>query len=70
MAYETMEVRKLTGGCGAEVLGVDVKAMSNRAAEVAGSNLWSRSSWLMRSCSLRIRSPRINARQSSHPLVN
>src|SRR5881394_675896 len=30
MAYETVEVRKLTGGCGAEVLGVDVKAMSNR----------------------------------------
>ena len=23
MAYETVEVRKLTGGCGAEVLGVD-----------------------------------------------
>src|ERR1051325_6929804 len=30
MAYETVQVRKLTGGCGAEVLGVDVKAMSNR----------------------------------------
>ena len=30
MAYETIEVRKLTGGCGAEVLGVDVSAMSNR----------------------------------------
>ena len=30
MAYETVQVRKLTGGCGAEVLGVDVKALSNR----------------------------------------
>jgi taurine dioxygenase len=30
MAYETVQVQKLTGGCGAEVLGVDVKAMSNR----------------------------------------
>ena len=30
MAYETVEVRKLTGGCGAEVLGVDLKSMSNR----------------------------------------
>jgi taurine dioxygenase len=30
MAYETVQVRKLTGGCGAEVLGVDLKAMSNR----------------------------------------
>ena len=30
MAYETVDVRKLTGGCGAEVLGVDVKSMSNR----------------------------------------
>jgi taurine dioxygenase len=30
MAYETVKVRKLTGGCGAEVLGIDLKAMSNR----------------------------------------
>src|SRR5205823_2577623 len=30
MAYETLEVRKLTGGCGAEVLGVDLKSISNR----------------------------------------
>src|SRR3977135_508575 len=30
MTYETVEVRKLTGGCGAEVLGVDVASMSNR----------------------------------------
>src|SRR5262245_55028980 len=30
MTYETVQVRKLTGGCGAEVLGVDVTAMSNR----------------------------------------
>jgi taurine dioxygenase len=30
MAYETVEVRKLTGGCGAEVLGVDLTAMGNR----------------------------------------
>jgi len=30
MPYETVDVRKLTGGCGAEVLGIDVKAMSNR----------------------------------------
>ena len=30
MAYETVQVKKLTGGCGAEVLGVDVTAMSNR----------------------------------------
>jgi taurine dioxygenase len=30
MAYETVQVKKLTGGCGAEVLGVDLKAMSNR----------------------------------------
>ena len=30
MPYETVQVKKLTGGCGAEVLGVDLKAMSNR----------------------------------------
>ncbi len=30
MTDETVQVRKLTGGCGAEVLGVDLKAMSNR----------------------------------------
>ena len=30
MAYETVQVHKLTGGCGAEVLGVDLNAMSNR----------------------------------------
>jgi taurine dioxygenase len=30
MTYETVQVRKLTGGCGAEVLGVDVTSMSNR----------------------------------------
>ena len=30
MTYETLKVRKLTGGCGAELLGVDVKSMSNR----------------------------------------
>ena len=29
MAYETVQVKKLTGGCGAEVLGVDLKTMSN-----------------------------------------
>jgi len=30
MAYETVQVHKLTGGCGAEVAGVDLNAMSNR----------------------------------------
>ena len=30
MTYETVKVRKLTGGCGAELLGVDLAAMSNR----------------------------------------
>ncbi len=30
MADETVQVRKLTGGCGAEVLGLDLKSMSNR----------------------------------------
>ncbi len=30
MGYETIDVRKIDGGCGAEVLGIDVKAMSNR----------------------------------------
>jgi len=30
MAYETVQVQRLTGGCGAEILGVDLKAMSNR----------------------------------------
>ena len=29
MANETVQVRKVTGGCGAEVLGVDLKSMSN-----------------------------------------
>ena len=29
MSHDAIEVRKLTGGCGAEVLGVDVKALSN-----------------------------------------
>src|SRR5215467_13218864 len=29
MSYATIEVRKLTGGCGAEVLGVDVNTLSN-----------------------------------------
>jgi taurine dioxygenase len=30
MTYDTIEVSKLTGGCGAEISGVDLKAMSNR----------------------------------------
>lgn len=30
MTYETVQVQKLTGGCGAEVLGVDLNVMSNR----------------------------------------
>ena len=30
MAYETVQVKKVTGGCGAEVLGVDLKSLSNR----------------------------------------
>ena len=30
MTDETVQVRKLTGGCGAEILGVDLRAMSNR----------------------------------------
>ena len=30
MTYESVQIRKLTGGCGAEILGVDLKAMSNR----------------------------------------
>ena len=30
MAQEAVQVRKLTGGCGAEILGVDVTKMSNR----------------------------------------
>jgi taurine dioxygenase len=30
MAYETIEVSKLTGGCGAEITGIDLKTMSNR----------------------------------------
>jgi len=30
MRYETVEIRRLTNGCGAEVLGVDLNAMSNR----------------------------------------
>jgi taurine dioxygenase len=30
MAYEAIDVSKLTGGCGAEISGVDLKAMSNR----------------------------------------
>src|SRR5690242_10401974 len=29
MTYDTIEIHKLTGGCGAEILGVDVKALSN-----------------------------------------
>ena len=30
MTYETVQVRELEGGCGAEVLGLDLTAMSNR----------------------------------------
>src|SRR5476651_2504289 len=30
MAYETIEVSRLTGGCGAEITGIDLKIMSNR----------------------------------------
>ena len=30
MGYEAVQVRKLTGGCGAEVLGIDVATMTNR----------------------------------------
>ena len=30
MTYETVQVKKLTGGCGAEVLGVDLNTLSNR----------------------------------------
>src|SRR5436190_10386988 len=29
MTYDAIEVRKLTGGCGAEVLGIDLNALSN-----------------------------------------
>ncbi len=30
MTYETVQVKELDGGCGAEVLGLDLKTMSNR----------------------------------------
>ena len=30
MADETVPVQTFTGGCGAEILGVDLKAISNR----------------------------------------
>jgi len=30
MVYETIEVSRLTGGCGAEITGIDLKTMSNR----------------------------------------
>ncbi len=30
MTYETVEVKKLSAGCGAEILGIDLKTMSNR----------------------------------------
>ena len=30
MAYESVKVRKVTGGCGVEVTGVDLRTMSNR----------------------------------------
>ena len=33
MTYEAIEVRRMTGGCGAEVLGIDVTALSNRQWE-------------------------------------
>ncbi|MBM3645761.1 MAG: TauD/TfdA family dioxygenase [Alphaproteobacteria bacterium] len=33
MSYETIKVRKLTGGCGAEVLGVDLRQLGNRQWE-------------------------------------
>ena len=29
MKYETIDVRKVTGGCGAEILGIDLNALSN-----------------------------------------
>lgn len=33
MTYESIEVRRLTGGCGAEVSGIDVKRIGNRQWE-------------------------------------